>query len=116
MWIGRLLVEQIVDWCDQRFEYRRFGYLFLLAYTFLLRLPSEAAPASKGKGVGASRVYLEDDCLVLKLQRRQGLLCSCGRIDLSARAAEQEEPTSRKPAHADLLVQTIEGWAACLCA
>ena len=81
MWIGRLLVEQIVDWCDQRLEYRRFGYLFLLAYTFLLRLPSEALPASKGKGVGASRVYLEDDCLVLKLQRRQGLLCSCGRID-----------------------------------
>ena len=71
MWIQRELVEKIVEWCEEREEYRRFGYLYLFAYIFLLRLPSEALPAAKGRNSGTSRLFQEGDSLVLELDRRK---------------------------------------------
>ncbi len=64
------MIEKIVNWCEQRPEIRSYGYLFLLAYVLLLRLPSEGLPATKGKEGGSSRLYRDCDKLVLKLRRR----------------------------------------------
>ena len=52
-----------------------YAALYLLAYTFLLRLPSEALPVSMesvGSAEGkASALYLHEDTLYLKLARRK---------------------------------------------
>ena len=66
----RALVEKIVNWCEREQALRRFGYLYLFAYIFLLRLPSEALPATKGKCSGTSRLFMEGDSLILQLERR----------------------------------------------
>ena len=47
------------------------GMLYLLAYAFLLRLPSEALPAVAGKSGGQSSLYREGETLVLELRRRK---------------------------------------------
>ncbi len=70
MWLQRETVAKIVDWCEQRPAYRSHGYLYLLSYIFLLRLPSEGLPATGGKANGTSPLYKEGDSLVLELQRR----------------------------------------------
>ena len=64
--------------------------MYMCIYTHsYIRKPAEGG-WTKGVGIILSRPFcglgfggvgMEDDCLVLKLQRRQGLLCSCGRID-----------------------------------
>ena len=66
----REMIERLLAWCKTRPEFRRFGFLFLLTYVFLLRLPSEALPARKGCGNGQSRLSLQNDSLVLLLHRR----------------------------------------------
>jgi len=63
-------VERLVSACTTRPELARYGTLFLLAYAFLLRLPSEALPAVCGKGGGQSSLYRDGDTLVLELARR----------------------------------------------
>ena len=63
-------VARLVSACTTRPELARYGTLFLLAYAFLLRLPSEALPAVGGKGSGQSAVYRDGDTLVLELTRR----------------------------------------------
>ena len=52
-----------------------YGMLYLLAYAFLLRLPSEALPAAVGRGGGQSSLYREGDNLVLELKRRKNKPC-----------------------------------------
>lgn len=61
----------ISKWCSQNDRYRRHSLLFLFAYAFLLRLPSEALPVVVGKGAGPAYLYLEGGTLVLDLARRK---------------------------------------------
>ena len=74
-WI-RKLVEKIVMHCSAHEALRPFSILFLLAYSFLLRLPSEALPVVAG-AVGAARgtaqatLCIEGPELVLYLRRRK---------------------------------------------
>ena len=71
----RKLVEQIVAHCSARVELRPFGMLFLLAYCFLLRLPSEALPAVActvdGRRESQATLCIEGSVLVLYLRRRK---------------------------------------------
>ena len=80
----RPLVETLVLHCSLNPGLEEFGTLFLLAYVFLLRVPSEALPAVKsdaGMIPGAqSTLYLSGDELCLRLLRRKNkrsgsLLC-----------------------------------------
>ena len=45
MWIRRDTLEKIVEWCDARPDFKAYGMLYLAAYAFLLRLPSEVSSA-----------------------------------------------------------------------
>ena len=71
-WIRRAAVEKLLEWCQENTDFARFGLLFLVAYVFLLRLPSEALPIQNGRGgEEAACLSREGDKLVLKLRRRQ---------------------------------------------
>ena len=76
LWVQRPLLERMVAWSERRpQEMRLYIKLFVLAYAFLLRLPSEALPAVVGfDGFACSAnavLYLDGDCLVLQLRRRK---------------------------------------------
>ena len=67
-------VKQMLAWSEDKPLYQRYALLFLLAYTFLLRVPSEALPAIRGKVDSAeaqSVIEPRDDSIVLKLRRRK---------------------------------------------
>ena len=51
----------------------RCGLLFLLAYAFLLRLPSEALAVTAGCDSGKASLYIEADSLVLQLKGRKNV-------------------------------------------
>ena len=68
------LLEKIVEWCDTRPSFKAYGMLYLAAYAFLLRLPSEALPmrsASPESPDGQSVLRSEGDRVVLTLARRK---------------------------------------------
>ena len=67
---NRVQVEKMLEWAKARPELARFGTLFLFAYAFLLRLPSEALPAVKGLQGGQASCYRDGETVVLELQRR----------------------------------------------
>ena len=76
MFLQLEIVRRIVG--EQKCE-ERFGLLFLLAYTFLLRLPSEALPtvcSSTGKADSDSQtvLYLNGEVLCLRLKSRKNKL------------------------------------------
>lgn len=71
MWIRRGQLEEIMKFADVVRDFWTCAVLYLLAYVFLLRLPSEALPAVAGKGGGQSSLYREGDTLVLELARRK---------------------------------------------
>ena len=76
MFIHKATVEQMVVWTEERdVELRRFAVLFLLAYSFLLRVPSAALPAVVGccDGVQTSNAALvaSGETLTLHLNRRK---------------------------------------------
>ena len=82
-WIGgacaRTLLEDMAKWGAEASEVERtFVKLFVLAYAFLLRLPSEALPVVAGvKGMvfeANSMLYMSDGKLVLQLKRRKNKL------------------------------------------
>ena len=54
---------------DANVKYKQYSLLFLLAYTFLLRLPSEAIPVTAL--TGSKSLCMEGDELVLRLNRRK---------------------------------------------
>ena len=61
-------------WSEDKPQYQRYALLFLFAYTFLLRLPSEALPVVRGPvDTSDTQAVIEpsDDSLVLKLKRRK---------------------------------------------
>ena len=71
------VVRNIVVACCTQPGNMRWGMLYLLAYVFLLRLPSEALPVVRGC-VGSARnqefascIFLEDEHVCLKLKRRK---------------------------------------------
>ena len=82
MWIQHEEVTKIVlcfyTFADEEQpEYPKFAMLFLLTYSFLLRLPSEALPSIRGNSGMASAgnhkavLYRQDDDLFLKLSSRK---------------------------------------------
>ena len=52
-------------------QYVRHAHLFLVAYAFLLRLPSEALPMMAGDCGTQASMFMEDGKLVVKLRRRK---------------------------------------------
>ena len=78
MFIQCPLVLQLVDWCVTNTEFLQFGYLFALAYIFLLRLPSEALPivAGRDRDISGAKAVLSTvgDELVLTLRSRKNKL------------------------------------------
>ena len=66
----RQRVEQIITAIGEVGGLEQYAYLFLLAYAFLLRLPSEALPVKVGPCDGPATLTLVGDKLVLKLARR----------------------------------------------
>ena len=65
----RNVVERLVRLGQKSLELERFSMLFLLTYTFLLRLPSEALPCRAH--AGGSCVEVQTDKLLIKLARRK---------------------------------------------
>ena len=71
LFIQRARVQGILEWCADKERYSLLGVLFLFAYAFLLRLPSEALPVTCGKCSGPCALYREGDNLILDLERRK---------------------------------------------
>ena len=75
LWIQRHLVEAMLAWCSVHGEKLRFAHLFLLSYSFLLRVPSEAIPvvAGRGRAIDGAQAVLSRDGneLVLVLRTRK---------------------------------------------
>ena len=69
----KTVVTRLLQWCESHQEYANYGFLFLVAYAFLLRLPSEALPIQCGLDGGDGRVCLliEGNKLALVLRRRK---------------------------------------------
>ena len=64
----------MLDWTEDHAEYKRFSQLFLLAYIFLLRVPSEALAATFGRDLCHTHqtvLWLEDSKLHINLRRRK---------------------------------------------
>lgn len=72
----RQKVEEMLAWSESHAELRPHALLFLFAYTFLLRTPSEALPAAVGfDGCNIESNSLlfkgDDESLILVLRRRK---------------------------------------------
>jgi hypothetical protein len=77
LWIKRRRVHEMLVWCRDHPGHPNLDthvMLFLLAYAFLLRLPSEALPITAGEGSGPCALFREGDNLVLELKRRLNFL------------------------------------------
>ena len=84
LWIRRKRVQDMLKLADIEPEYAVFAKLFLLAYVFLLRVPSEALPmVAAGAGCpddaqSVVSIDWERGQLTLKLKRRKNRQCgSC---------------------------------------
>ena len=64
-------VEQMMAWCEGKEHFESLALLFLLAYVFLLRLPSEALPVTAGSESGQSSLFRDGETVVLELKRRK---------------------------------------------
>lgn len=71
MWIQRVVLEKLLELAATRKKFKQYGLLFLLAYAFLLRLPSEALPVVTGLVTGQASLFREGETLVLVLRRRK---------------------------------------------
>ena len=76
MFIQRSLVGALADMAARRTADASDAMLWLFAYTFMLRVPSEALPAVRGEegfliGNEQAVIWLEDGMLVLRLLRRK---------------------------------------------
>lgn len=67
LFVGRAMVEKIVEHCNATAGMQKIGLLFLTTYCFLLRLPSEALPIR----IGSQGLSMQGDMLVLNLARRK---------------------------------------------
>jgi len=75
MWIRQRTLEALVGWSARNREYNPFAALYLLAYAFMLRLPSEALPVVAGRADDVpdaqAVLFRVGDTVVLLLKRRQ---------------------------------------------
>ena len=72
MWIRHDTLEKLVEHCDERPALKSYGLLFVVAYAFLLRLPSEALPMQLGGTANAHSVLKKDgEFVTLSLRRRK---------------------------------------------
>ena len=72
LWIRRPKVEAMLRWAKTHPEFSRLAVLFLVAYAFLLRVPSEALPMVVFDGSsGQSVIAATDQEVTLTLQRRK---------------------------------------------
>ena len=69
MFLHRGMLEWLVAWLDKLPELRCYASLFIFTYAFLLRMPSEALPVTRGGDTCG--LSLEDGELVLRLARRK---------------------------------------------
>ena len=70
LWIRRTCVEKLLEWSESHAAYKSNATLFLVAYAFLLRLPSEALPLVVGNVAGKPCIFREGEKLVVSLPRR----------------------------------------------
>ena len=78
MFLQRCTVRNLVIAVERGLESKNLAMLWLAAYAFLLRVPSEALPMCRGggdfdqAGVEQSVLFLKDDnCLCLRLKSRK---------------------------------------------
>ena len=60
-----------MEWCVQHDRFKKFAAIFILAYSFQLRAPSELLGATIGKGSGPIAIYSEGSRTFLQLRRRK---------------------------------------------
>ena len=80
MWLRRKRVHEMVAWCQEHPGHPMldtYVALYLTAYAFLLRLPSEALPITVGHDSGPCAIFREGEKLVLQLKRRSACSCLC---------------------------------------
>ena len=83
--LTRQLLERIVDGCIRHDRFKEFAAIFVLAYSFQLRAPSELLGVTAGKGSGPAAIYSEGSRTYLQLGRRKSKIrgsrlwreCSC---------------------------------------
>jgi len=84
--INRTMMANMVAGVRNGREELHYAMLWLLAYTFLLRLPSEALPTCKGAPTNESLVqqqtliWREGDCVCLRLRRRKNMRQGSGTL------------------------------------
>ena len=72
--VAREVLERMMLWSLSHRQYTRHAALFLFAYAFMLRLPSEALPVMCGRvsgDKGQATLWKGDNTLVLVLARRK---------------------------------------------
>ena len=69
--LARNRVELMINWCTEKSMFESIVPVFVMAYAFMLRLPSEALPIVVGPSDDASSFFKEGDTVVLELKRRK---------------------------------------------
>ena len=90
MWIRREKVAAMLEWARGHTQFESFAMLFLLAYSFLSRLPSEALPVVAGRGTALdaqSVLWKTDTEIILDLRVRKNTNGRC-RITRSCLCSE----------------------------
>ena len=60
-----------MDWCIRHDRFKEFAAIFVLAYSFQLRAPSELLGVTAGRGSGPAAIYSEGSRTYLQLRRRK---------------------------------------------
>ena len=69
--LARSRVELMINWCTEKSMFESIVPVFVMAYAFMLRLPSEALPIVVGPSDDAASFFKEGDTVVLELKRRK---------------------------------------------
>jgi hypothetical protein len=111
-------VQKMLVWCVGNAEHVQHSVLFLFAYAFLLRVPSEAVPVTHGKGSGPCALYRDGEVLVSELARRSVSCMSWCTACAGVWRCCQKEQACRQSPCSRLLVQPVKGVRAashCVC-
>ena len=102
-------MQKMLIWCVGSAEHVQHSVLFLFAYAFLLRVPSEAVPVTHGKGSGPCALYRDGEVLVLDLARRPVSCMSWCTARAGVWQCCQKEQAYRQSPCSRLLVQPVKG-------
>ena len=102
-------MQKMLIWCVGSAEHVQHSVLFLFAYAFLLRVPSEAVPVTHGKGSGPCALYRDGEALVLDLARRPVSCMSWCTARAGVWQCCQKEQAYRQSPCSRLLVQPVKG-------